>query len=83
MQASWGQFCGFNFSVYLLDHSRVKLYEVLALRGRHVMPLENFRRKNVGYCFSIKRMLRVMSDGTGLQSDSSVRKVEGGRRVSK
>lgn len=78
MQASRGQFCGFNFSAYLLDHSRGKLYEVLALRERHVMPLENFRRRNVGYCFSIKRMLQPMSDGTGSQSDSSVRKAEGG-----
>ena len=78
MQASRGQFCGFNFSVYLLDRSRVKLYEVLPLRERHVMPLENFRRKNIGYCFSIKRVLQLMSDGTGSQSNSSIRKVEGG-----
>lgn len=79
MQALWAQFCGFNFSVYLLDHSRMKLSEVLALRAIHVMPLENFRRKNVGHCFTIKRMLQVMSDGTGSQRDSSERKVDGGK----
>lgn len=79
MQASCGQFCGLNFSAYLLDHSKVKLYEVLTLRERHVMPLENFGRKTISYCFSIKRMLQVMSDGTGAQSDSTIRKVEGGK----
>lgn len=38
------------------------------------MSLENFRRKNVGYCFSIMRMLQLLSGGIGLDSDSSVRK---------
>ena len=50
---------------------------MLALRERHEMPLENFRRENGGYCFSTKRLLQVVSDGTGSQSGSSVRKVEG------